>query len=203
MFDYESVAAIEGRKVLNGAFGVEKSGTPTPPATRLLRLIINMIPSNSAQLPIDGDIEIMPVGGEWLVATLGPRETMLWSSEDIKGCFHIFKLPEVWRPWMALSKPVAGPVLGRPAGTQCWLSVRVVPMGWLSAVGVVQHLNRRLLGAGAPGAAGLADATELRRDHEFPCRFHELPRQWWRVYVDNFDLAEVLQRDAAAAEKAA
>eukprot|EP00974_Lingulodinium_polyedra_P001430 135334-Lingulodinium_polyedra.AAC.1 len=66
---------------------------------------------------------------------------------------------------MALSKPVDGARVGRPAGTTCWLSVRVVPMGWLSAVGVVQHLNRRLIGQGAPGAAGLCKFSELRRDH--------------------------------------
>ena len=105
----------------------------------------------------------MPVGGEWLSTAPEGGEAMPWASEGVKGCFHIFERPEVWRPWMVLSKPAGGSCIGRPAGSQCWLIVRAVPMGWLSAGGVVQHLNRWLIGHGTPGAAGVCAATDLRK----------------------------------------
>ena len=60
-----------------GAFGVRKSGAPIPPATRVLRLIVNAIPSNAQQWPILGDIERMPVGGEWLYICLQESELVL------------------------------------------------------------------------------------------------------------------------------
>ena len=52
---------VDGEPVLVGAFGVEKRGTPLPPATQVLRLIVNAIPSNKQQTAIKGDIEKMPV----------------------------------------------------------------------------------------------------------------------------------------------
>ena len=61
----EDAPIVDGQPVLVGAFRVEKCGTPIPPATRVLRLIVNAIPSNKQQTAIKGDIEQMPVGGEW------------------------------------------------------------------------------------------------------------------------------------------
>ena len=42
----EDAPIVNGEPVLVGAFGVEKRGTPIPPATRVLRLIVNAILSN-------------------------------------------------------------------------------------------------------------------------------------------------------------
>ena len=76
----EDAPVVDGQPVLVGAFGVEKRGTPLPPATRVLRLIVNAIPINK-------HIEQMPVGGEWLHIALETGEIVLWSSDDIQGCF--------------------------------------------------------------------------------------------------------------------
>ena len=97
---------VGGQPVLVGAFGVDRRGTPIPPATRVLRLIVNAIPSNKQQTAIKGDIEHMPVGGEWLHIALESDEIVLRSSDDIQGCFHVFSLPPAWRRWMILSKPI-------------------------------------------------------------------------------------------------
>eukprot|EP00972_Heterocapsa_arctica_P052018 7653761-Heterocapsa_arctica.AAC.1 len=103
---------------------------------------------------------------------------MLLSGEDMQGCFHVFRLPAVWRKWFALSKPIHrrgdGGVL-----QEVWLTVGVVPMGWLSAVGIVQHIHRRLGGSVLPGAASIEETMELRRDLEFSLRLHPSPRWWW------------------------
>ena len=73
----EDAPIVDGQPVLVGAFGVEKRGTPIPPATRVLRLIVNAIPSNKQQTAIKGDIEQMPVGGEWLHVALETDEIVL------------------------------------------------------------------------------------------------------------------------------
>ena len=152
----EDAPVVDGQPVLVGAFGVEKRGTPLPPATRVLRLIVNAIPSNKQQIAIIGDIEQMPVGGEWLHIALETDEIVLWSSDDIQGCFHVFSLPPAWRRWMILSKPIrvatpasprvlscednvchsgaASGTMGHVGFRQVWLVLAVIPMGWLSAV---------------------------------------------------------------------
>eukprot|EP00972_Heterocapsa_arctica_P096243 14199636-Heterocapsa_arctica.AAC.1 len=79
---------------------------------------------------------------------------MMLSGEDMQGCFHVFRLPAVWRKWFALTKPIHRPGPGGHLET-VWLTVAVVPMGWLSAVGIVQHIHRRLCGNVLPGAASI------------------------------------------------
>ncbi|CAK0841817.1 unnamed protein product, partial [Prorocentrum cordatum] len=194
---HDAIARVGGQPILNGAFGVVKSGTPMPPATRVLRLIINMVPSNRVQVPILGDIKLLPVGGEHHVTVIEDGELLVWSSEDIKGCFHVFKLPACWRPWMALSRPVAPAALGRATGPPIWVSVAAVPMGWLSAVGIVQHLTRRIVTGGTLTNTSLDESAELRRDARFPLRLQHLPRMWWKVYIDNVDIAEVMVQGEA------
>ena len=53
----EDAPVVGGQPVLVGAFGVEKRGTPIPPATGVLKLIVNAIPSIKQQTAIKGDIE--------------------------------------------------------------------------------------------------------------------------------------------------
>ena len=195
-FDPSEIPHIRGVPVLSGAFGVEKSGAPLAPATRVLRLIINAIPTNGGQWPIHGDIQKMPIGGEWRHIALQEGELLLWSSEDIKGCFHIFKLPLAWQRWMVLSKPICDSALGRN-GPPVWLAVGVTPMGWLSAVGVVQHLHRRLYFPGLRNSACLREAAEHRRDTGFPMRLHPQSRKCWKIYVDNWDFGEVVDEATA------
>ena len=216
--DPNEAPVVCGSRILVGAFGVVKSGVPVPPATRVLRLIINAIPSNSVQRPILGDVEKMPVGGEWLYVCLGENDMILWSSDDISGCFHVFSLPVPWRRWMILSKPIRQPVRGstdsrgvdRGCGgnaprdhssnvrlRQVWLALAVIPMGWLSAVGVVQHLHRRMVTAGVLRGRGLDPSAELVRGMPFPVRRPPSPSFWWKVYVDNFDIGEIMEKAKA------
>ena len=91
----EDAPIVDGQPVLFGAFGVEKRGTPIPPATRVLRLIVNAIPSNRQQTAIKGDIEQMPVGGEWLHIALQSDEIVFWSSDDIRVAFTSFRYARV------------------------------------------------------------------------------------------------------------
>ena len=120
----EDAPIVNGEPVLVGAFGVEKRGTPIPLATRVLRLIVNAIPSNKQQTAIKGDIEKMPVGGEWIHIALETDEVVFWSSDDIQGCFHVFSLPSAWRRWIGKVRTKEVPVY--------------VGVGWVSVAFLVK-----------------------------------------------------------------
>lgn len=124
----------------------------------------------------------------------------------------MFALPGGWRRWMALSRPIID-----SEGRELWVAVAVLPMGWLSAVGVIQHVHRRILLPALPGAADLDPAAEVRRGLPFPLAKHlrevfsggapgavpawmeDLPSWFWSVYVDDFELTEVLKAHDAYA----
>ena len=144
--DPDEIPRIRGAPVLCGAFGVEKSGTPVAPATRVLRLIINAIPTNGGQWPIHGDIQKMPTGGEWHHVAFQEGELPLWSSGDVKGCFHISKLPRAWQRWTALSKPIRASALIGPNRSSRVASSRRHPNG---------------VAVGSKGSAALAPALLL------------------------------------------
>ena len=70
-------------------------------------------------------------------------------------------------------------------------------MGWLSAVEVVQHLHRRMVTAGVLRCRGLDPSAELVRGMPFPVRRPPSPSLWWKVYVDNFDIGEIMKKAKA------
>ena len=163
----------------------------------------------------------MPVGGEWLHIALQSDEIVLWSSDDIQGCFHVFSLPPAWRRWMILSKPIrvampAGKVGVLASNDQLsrggnapqpvvsdgsrliWLALAVIPMGWLSGVGVIQHLRRNIISSGRSHRGGLDPNAELVRGKPFPVTLDSFTRWWWKVYVDNFDIGEIFEQKVRA-----
>eukprot|EP00959_Pyramimonas_sp_CCMP1952_P462334 9483063-Pyramimonas_sp.AAC.1 len=69
---------------------------------------------------------------------------------------------------MALRKPVPGSLVGRPQLKWVKMAVAVIPMGWLSAVSLFQHLHRRLGIGDGPHSAGPDKKVEWRRDRPLP-----------------------------------
>ena len=92
----------------------------------------------------------------------------MWSGEDLKCCFCVFEIPKPWRTWMTFAKPVNRECFfpGRP-GQVCLCSM-VVPTGWVSDTGVVQHGRRRLLTSPLQRLRCLEPAAEIRRDRPLP-----------------------------------
>lgn len=177
--------------MLNGMFGVGK-GDLNESGDELLRLIMNLIPSNELQRTVPGDVDTLPYLGQWGSAQLLAHQVLLWSSEDIKCMFYIFRLPDQWMPYLAFGEPLDGKYYGKPTGELWHLAARVPPMGWLSAVGVCQHLHRQLLLAKPPSGAGLPRTVELRKDRPFPGGSSTVQPSWWQVYIDNFDRGLIL-----------
>ena len=206
----EEVWHHRGRPVLAGIFGVEKKGeqvSPTDSRPRL-RLIINMVPSNSLQRVIPGDIATLPTTGQWNQIHLLQHEVMLMSSSDRKCFFYLFSLPSIWKRAMTLEGHFPRSLhSGRREDKHVLTryAICAVPMGWISAVGLCQHAHRRML-AFRPGTPSW---TPENREAEKVCfdmsqetrKDRPLPMKEWfyRIYIDNYDEVEIFSRDRADA----
>ena len=143
---------------------------------------------------------------------------ILWSFGDIFGRFHVFSVPVPWRRWMILFKPIRQPVEGsadrkgvdhgsggnaprdHPSDVRLrrvWLALADIQMGWLSAVGKVQHLHRRMVTAEVLRRGGQVTSAELLRGKLFLVQRPPLPSLVWKVYVVNFDIGEIMTKAKA------
>ena len=147
-----------------------KSGIWAP----VLRLIINLIPANAWQHQIPGDVDDLPACGQLGAVTLCDDECLLWSGADRK-CL----------PWMTLSQKVPGHVVGQPHRSQVYVAVRVVGMGWLSAVGETQHLHCNLLRRENGLPHSLPPAAEISRRRPFPVAASRETCTAWMAHIDN------------------
>jgi len=169
----EMIIHHHGQPLLQGAFGVGKQKfVPDPEVAgrhvEVLRLIINLTASNELQGVIESDCPSLPYFGQWLGLELLEEEVLMWRAEDMECCFYVFELPDAWLPYFILAKPVSGDVVGCP-GRRCWVACSVLPMGWLSAVGICQHLHKRMLQLPVEArGAGLDRASEIRKGRPLP-----------------------------------
>ena len=81
--------------------------------------------------------------------------------------------------------------------------MQVLPMGWKSAVGVMQAIHRRLLasslknGRRLPTAAEIQKTAEIRKTAPMPASTDQWTLTGWQVYLDNFaSFLIVLTREA-------
>ena len=162
------IATFRGSPLLAGMMGVSKPGYA--PGEGPQRLVMNLIPSNQVQIAIEGDMAALPTDGQWRCIVLRDGEVLFWSSDDLRCCFYIFSLPPVWHKYMAFARPLPRAKVGLPGPGKVHLCSRVVPMGWISATGVIQHIHRRLLRLPWSEIQALPAASELRRDLPLPGR---------------------------------
>ena len=181
----EDIFSVEGVPVLNGAFAVAKKGEPLPGESRITRLIMNMVPSNSYQILQKGDLPTLASSTGWAGVVLESHQALLWSGDDQKGAFYAWRLPVAWRPFMAFRWPVPGSCVGRPREDWVFMCSAVIPMGWLQAVSLFQHLHRQL-----GIEADHAEEEEWRRDRPIPVRAGGVSKQWYQFYLDDFDCPE-------------
>ena len=66
----KDIPVIHGNRLGNGAFGVRKSGDAPPGHDYQLRLIANLTPTNAGQTLIMGDLDKLPLPGEYCQACL-------------------------------------------------------------------------------------------------------------------------------------
>ena len=192
----DEVAKLGDQYVENGAFGVVKPHKKTESGKDVLRLIMDFRPCNAVTRIIEGDVRSL-AGAPSLQHIVLPQGTVLRvSAEDLVAAFYLFALPPEWSKLMAFQKKVAWKDLGfeKPGTTR--VGACVLPMGWASAVGVLQHAHRRLALASPLRGAGLLGELEIKRDAEFP----ELETDGgagWSLYLDDTSILEIFSERVA------
>ena len=192
--DEADIFKVNGFPVLNGAFAVEKKGKAGAGQSRVTRLIMNFVPSNSFQRLMPGDLSTLATSTSWTQLLLKPNQVLLWSGDDQKGAFYAWELPRQWRPYMAFCWPVPGHLVG---SSRAWefVASRVIPMGWIQAVSLFQHLHRNLGMNAPPAGAGHDEALEWRRDRPAPQGSEGDTSEFVQFYLDDFDCPEMIPSD--------
>ena len=189
--DLSDKPVVHWFRVLVWVLDVVESRVAASVPRLIVRFVVSAIPSSSLQRRILLEGEKMPERNDCFYVYLRESEMTLSSICDFFECFHVLSVPVPWRKWMILSKPIRQPVEGstdsRGVDRRCggnaprdhpsdvrlervWLALAVIRMGWLSAVGKVQHLHRRMVRTGVLSWCGLDPSSELLREKPFPMR---------------------------------
>lgn len=188
------VFRFQGERVLNGLFGVPKS-TCLSDGRPVLRLIMNLIPSNSVMRQLQGSVQELPGITQYLSVTLEHGESIRFSQSDMTAAFYLFGLEERWMRYLCFNLNVKGSEIGKVPTKEYFLSCKVLPMGWTSAVAVMQEISQSML-----LCYGLPKELQVKRTRGLPLWLCNVLRDagdtskaWWRIYLDNFFAGEKSQ----------
>ena len=183
----DQVLRYRDQYVLNGLFGVPKS-TTIDSGEPILRVIMNLVPSNSIMLQLQGSVKNLPSITSWMSTVTDEGEQVkIWQS-DMSNAFYLFSLPIQWRRCLAFNIVEAGEHIGLEVNKKYALCCCVLPMGWLSSVAVMQEISESLLLRGS-----LPSDSQITRQKGLPLWMVGLLREakrdrraWWHVYLDNY-----------------
>ena len=82
-----------------------------------------------------------------------------------------------------------------PWAKEVYLASAVIPMGWLNAVSLFQHLHRRLGFEEPPCGTDHAESVEWRRDRPVPISATVPNGEWVQCYLDDYDCPEFVFGD--------
>ena len=194
----EDTLCYRGQSVRNGLFGVVKPGKIVNQKP-VLRVIMNLIPTNSLFKIIPGSVHRLPSITQWSTLFIGEDEKVEISQADITSAFYLFLLPEVWQCILPFNIEADGRELG--AGyiprVRYVLCAKVLPMGWHSAVGLMEEAAERLL-----LDSGLPQPSVVNRVSKLPRGFTEIlgrevnqAEPFWHIYLDNFASGQRVRGD--------
>ena len=179
----EEVLTVDGMEVTNGLFGVEKVGKDLPDGRTAQRLIMDLRASNAVLRVIGGDIKTLTGASTFTSVVLEPGKEISISGDDLVSSFYLFKLPKEWVPYLAFEREVSWRALGVDRNGSTRLGSAVLPMGFSSSVGIMQHIHRRLALWDPRAGAGLMKGLEIRKDQEWPSLEGDTPL--WCLYLDD------------------
>ena len=113
------------------------------------------------------------------MTVVGEDEVLWVESEDLASCFNLFSVPDSWLQFFAYERPVARRDVGLPGEGITYVAIRSIPMGWHSAVDLVQAAVCDLV----YDLAGVPAESEVRKDKPFPSG-----PDWSLVYLDSLDI---------------
>eukprot|EP00435_Cladocopium_sp_Y103_P042417 s906_g11.t1 len=167
-----------GRLILNGAGAVPKYKVIDGQEVKLQRFISILVPSNSYQEHMPGDDRHLPYLGQLSMLELSESHELLIDSEDLTSCFNLFSLPPSWAGMMTFSKQVSSAVFGGSPDQLSWVGMRVVPMGWINSVSLMQTVVRQLVFA----ESAIPLSSEISKMKRFP-----EDSSASLVYLDSYD----------------
>ena len=157
----DEVLTIDGVQVANGLFGVEKVGKDLPDGRTAQRLIMDLRASNAVLKVIAGDIKTLTGASTFTSVVLEQGKTIGISGDDLVSSFYLFRMPQEWVPYLAFEKEVSWKALGVDREGSTLLGSAVLPMGFSSSVGIMQHIHRRLALWDPRAGAGLKSELEV------------------------------------------
>eukprot|EP00438_Fugacium_kawagutii_P012793 Skav211673 [mRNA] locus=scaffold216:126980:131499:+ [translate_table: standard] len=173
-----------GHLVTNGAGGVVKEKMVNGRMMKCQRFISIMCPVNAITEPISGSQDTLPYIGQMTGLMLEESESLYLESEDLQSAFNLFSIPPQWYGFFAYSKKVDQSAFGLPAGKMVRPCLSVVPMGWHSAVALVQEAVRELVF----NRAGVPRVLSVEKSKPLPAS-----KTLAVVYLDNFDEIRIIQ----------
>ena len=181
--DREVLRSPSGERILNGAGAVPKMKK----GKRQQRFISILCPLNAVSRKIEGDEGTLPYVGQVGLCLVPQDGVIVIDSEDLQSAFNLFEMPRGWRGMFVYRTPVHGSVLGLDNDDLAWVALRTVPMGWLSAVGVVQQAIRTLA----------FDMADLPRDREIQKHQELAEGERYLLYLDSVDQLRPLRKELA------
>eukprot|EP00435_Cladocopium_sp_Y103_P065421 s378_g27.t1 len=195
----KEVLTFRNQPVLNGLFGVPKpskldTGEP------VLRVIMNLVASNSVMLQLQGQVQSLPNITAWM-STVGEGDdkVKIWQS-DMSNAFYLFRLPQQWHRCLAFNVVRSGKDLGLSPDIDYAMACCVLPMGWLSSVSIMQEVSENLL-----FQQSFPVESQISRHRPLPVWMVGLLQQskreqraWWHVYLDNYAGGQLVGPDEDA-----
>ena len=136
---------------------------------------------------IEGSEGTLPYVGQISLLQIPDESEVVIDSEDMASAFNLFEMPPGWRGLFVYEKKVPAHVLGLPGSEPTWVALRTIPMGWLSAVGIVQEAIRYLA----------FDLAKLPPEGEV-LKWKELPKgQRFLLYLDSVDQLRIVSKTMA------
>ena len=108
------------------------------PGLELQRTIMNLIPSNAVLAQAQGGTQDLPAITQYLSLVVGNDHDVVFFQSDMSSAFYLFRIPAGWSRMMCFNAIYPGHLLGLDAKTHFRPACAVIPMGWNSAVSVMQ-----------------------------------------------------------------
>eukprot|EP00435_Cladocopium_sp_Y103_P066273 s1586_g28.t1 len=183
----DTVLTVNNQQILNGMFAVGKN-TFLDSGAEVQRTIMNLVPTNSVFRQAQGATGDLPSICQYLSLVLHNNEALAFYQSDMSSAFYLFRVPSVWSRMMAFNISFPGEAIGLQAGVVYRPACAVIPMGWHSAVSVMQEIADRLT-----VLARLPASHQVKRSALLPawltetlCQADSSQRPWFHVYLDNF-----------------
>lgn len=122
--------SVKGAPILNGAFGVVKSGKHLADDRPVLRFIMDFRSLNAVSRVLEGDVRSLAGAPSVQHVVLPAGKVLRLSADDLCSAFYLFALPPGWSRMMVFREKVPWKSLGEDRPGDTWIGAKVLPMGW-------------------------------------------------------------------------